>query len=436
MTEERKLKISPPILVGIVIAVGWVGMLIWPSIVNRDAPDAPEQPASSLAGELVEDVAPSTPALPPFESLEDSGESGWSTYHGDAALTGAVQTTLPAEPSVLWHYQADTAVYHTPVACNGRIYFSSYKGGVFAIDYEGNELWSKHLVREIREDGTSRMERFDAPISCFGSTVLIGSMSGKLFAFDGETGDEVWTYDVGGPVLGTVNLLRSATEDVSDRAFVISQDDGSLHAIDLETGKRVWKTESIDRCDGSPSVKNGKIVFGSCAAALHVFSATDGQLLRNIEFDPDSQVAGGIALVDESAYSGSHSGHVFRVNVQTGEILWMNEDSEDEVLSTPSVAGDYVVFTSYDGGVYALDRQTGEKKWKYDTEGWPTSPIIAGDKVVVSADGLLYLLDLTTGDELWSYEVSDEISSPAIIDGMLVVGSEDGTVTAFGVARN
>ena len=51
------------------------------------------------------------------------------------------------------------------------------------------------------------------------------------------------------------------------------------------------------------------------------------------------------------------------------------------------------------------------------------------------ADGRLYLLDLETGEELWSYEVSDEISSPAIINGMIVVGSEDGTVTAFGAAR-
>jgi outer membrane protein assembly factor BamB len=39
---------------------------------------------------------------------------------------------------------------------------------------------------------------------------------------------------------------------------------------------------------------------------------------------------------------------------------------------------------------------------------------------------------LETGDLLWSKEVSDEISSPAIVDGMIVVGSDDGTVTAFG----
>jgi outer membrane protein assembly factor BamB len=52
--------------------------------------------------------------------------------------------------------------------------------------------------------------------------------------------------------------------------------------------------------------------------------------------------------------------------------------------------------------------------------------------VVFPADGVVYLLRLETGELLWSQEVSDEITSPAIINGMIVVGSDDGTVTAFG----
>ena len=61
--------------------------------------------------------------------------------------------------------------------------------------------------------------------------------------------------------------------------------------------------------------------------------------------------------------------------------------------------------------------------------------MIAADKVVLSADGVLYLLRLDTGEKIWSYEVSDEATSPAIIRGMIVVGSEDGTITAFGASQ-
>ena len=118
--------------------------------------------------------------------------------------------------------------------------------------------------------------------------------------------------------------------------------------------------------------------------------------------------------------------------MRTGEIVWLNDDTDYEIFSTPAVNGQWVIFSADDGFVYGLDRATGKQRWKFETPGFPTSAVISKDKVIVPSDGVLYLLDLQTGEKLWSYEVSDQISSPAIIDGMIVVSSDDGTVTAFG----
>lgn len=415
--------------------------MVWAALRDTERPgDAPQATQTAGRDELRSpaDTAAEKPTqqiwnapAPPYVADENAGRT-WSTYHGGTALAGLVNTNLPDNPKVLWRFQTDTPVYQTPVSCGERIYFCTYKGRVFALDLEGNELWSKRLVREVREDGTERMEILDAPPACFKSTLLVGSMRGKLHAFDAATGNENWMHDLGGPILGTVSLQPAGNPSENDQILVIGQEYGTLHSIDLTNGKEIWQTDGIDRCDGSPSVLDGRIVFGSCAAALHVFSATDGTLIRNIEIDPDSQIAGGVALVGQSAFSGSHSGKVIHANAATGEIVWINEDSYDEVLTTPAVSRDFVVFGSYDGIVYALDRETGIQKWKFETDGIPTSPVIAGDKVVIGIDGVLYLLQLDSGEELWSYEVSDEITSPAIINGMIVVGSEDGTVTAFG----
>ena len=442
MSEKRKL--SAPVVVVAILVLGWAGAMIWPSLMRDDATDdassRQDLPVEDVAGlpasETSEEIRASDAPVPYLPNVEvEYADAAWSTYHGGPALTGAVQGALPEEPVVLWRFQADAPVYHTPVSCGERVYFSTTRGGVFALDLEGNEIWSKHLVREMKRDGTPRMERFDAPAACFNGVLLIGAMSGTLYAFDASTGDEKWRYDVGGPILGTANLRRSAEASGTDLVYVIGQDDGTLHGIDLESGTRVWKAEAIDRCDGSPSVGGDAIIFGSCAAALHVFSTEDGELTKNIPIDDDSQIAGGVALVGDSVFSGSHSGYLIHANSETGEIVWINEDSEDEVLTTPAVSGDWVVFSSYDGLVYGLDRRTGQKKWSFDTEGWPTSPVIAADKVVLSADGVLYLLRLDTGEKIWSYEVSDEATSPAIIRGMIVVGSEDGTITAFGATE-
>ena len=65
-------------------------------------------------------------------------------------------------------------------------------------------------------------------------------------------------------------------------------------------------------------------------------------------------------------------------------------------------------------------------------KGSPSSPVIAGDKVLVASDGKLFFLDFKTGKKLWSAAVSDEITSPAVVGSMVLVGGDDGTVTAFG----
>ncbi len=396
---------------------------------SGDAPKRPPPPETSPAEIDKED--PMAPP-PPAEKPAAPGSLSWPTYHGGPALTGAAKGELPEKPERLWRYQAAGPVYKTPVAGEGRIFFSVDKHGLFALDLEGKEVWSKQLIREVREDGTEVPERFDAPVACFESTVLAGASRGALYALDAATGDERWSYQAGHSILGTANLLSAASGETPARILVIDQSDGVMHCIDLDSGEQVWIAEEVDQCDGSPSVADGAILFGSCAAALHVFSAEDGAHLRDIEIDQNSQVAAGVAVVGDSVFSGSISGKLIHANYRTGEMVWVNEDSEDEIFSTPAVSDALIVFGSADGNVYALDRQTGKQKWKFETDGEVSSPVIVGDKVAFSSEGALYLLRLETGEKLWAYEVSDEISSPAVINNMLVVGGADGAVTAFG----
>jgi len=438
MTETQKRKLPGLPIAVIVIVLVWVGMMYWPSQTDPGVPaePSPPEPPVVVSTEPTPAETPTTPPPPPV-SIPGvpvaQGTAPWSTYHGGAALRGAVNVVLPDAPTRLWRFQTVGSVYQTPVADGQGIYFTTDEGGVIALDLNGEKLWSKKLMREPSANGEPRSERLDAPVACFESTVLVGADSGILYAFDAATGDEKWTYDVGGSILGTVNFQPASLTVPSDRLFILGQSDGTLHAVDLKTGNQIWQTESIDQCDGSPGVGQNSIVFGSCAAALHVFSTADGELIRNIEIDDDSQVAGGVAIVGDSVFSGSRSGKLIHANASTGETYWINEDCQDEIFTTPAVDDAWVVFAAYDGIVYALDRATGTNQWTFDTDGGlPYSPVIAGDKVIVSADGTLYFLRLKSGEKLWSYEVSDEISSPAIINQMVVVGGEDGTVTAFG----
>jgi outer membrane protein assembly factor BamB len=349
----------------------------------------------------------------------------WGTYHGGADLRGVSETVLPDAPQLLWRYTADSAVKHTPVSDGERIFFTAKNGVVIAVDLKGSEVWKKCFTR-TNDAGAMMPVQFDAPLACGGGLVLAGTTRGSLYALDTKTGTEKWHYETGGVILGSPNLIHTK------QAVVVDQSSGTLHGLDLSTGALRWKTDGAERCDGAPGFGNGRIVFGSCAAALHIYSAETGAHLKNIELAGDAQVAGGVAIYKNLVFAGVRSGGLICADAKAGNMIWISSESKDQTFSTPAVTPDRVVYSSDNGYVYAVTRAEGRLLWSFNAGGLPTSPVVAKDKTAVSADGVLYLLSLDDGRKLWSKEISDEISSPALVGGMVVVGADDGTVTAFG----
>jgi outer membrane protein assembly factor BamB len=371
------------------------------------------------------EAAPKDEAAPP-------ADVAWNTYHGDFALRGVADFGLPEKLTPAWRFMAGAPVATTPVAGEGRIYFINAKGRIFAVDREGNEVWSTVIPREARDKWSPTEQQFDAPPTYFRGTLLAGSLDGVLFALDAASGEVKWQADLDGTILGAANiaLLKGDDQD-SARVYVIEQSSGVLHCLNFETGESIWQSGGVERCDGSPGIGGGTVVFGSCAAALHVFSAETGDSLRDIPVGDDSQIAGGVAVIENEAYSGSRSGTVLRANTDTGEIVWRNTDCANEVFTTPAVSSEWVVFGCAGGDVHGLERGTGESKWTFTADGMVTSPVIAGDKVVAAAEGTLLVLSLDDGRKLWSHEVSDDITSPALYGGLVLAGCDDGTVAAF-----
>lgn len=350
----------------------------------------------------------------------------WPTYHGGAGLTGFSETSLPDHPAPLWRYNAGAAIDSTPVSDGERIYFSARKGQLFAIDLSGSNVWKKAFTR-TNDAGQEMPIRFEAPLAVFNGTVFAGSTRGILYALDAATGAERWRYDTEGSILGSAGV-------VSNRVVVLDQSEGALHGLDFSSGKRLWKTAGVERCDGSPGIADGRIVFGSCLAALHVYS-TDGRHLKDIEAGSDNQIAGGVAVDGDRAFAGGRSGSLLCADLKQGDIIWCSGESIEQTFSTPALAGDRVVYCSDDGFVYAVERQSGKLLWKFEPGGFPSSPVIAKNKVAVAADGILFLLRLSDGTKLWSKEISDCITSPALVGGMIVIGADDGTVSAFGLIK-
>lgn len=354
----------------------------------------------------------------------------WKTYHGSPSLDGAAPVDIAEGPVELWRLRTGEPLSGTPVGGGGVIYAVTERGKIFAVGLDGNQLWQSRAGEKQREG--EEAERFTAPPLYAGDTLALGSRLGVLYAFDTTNGKERWRYEVGGPVNGTPNFLDGG-EHGKPSIIVISQSDGTVHRVDLVTGRKIRTSPSTNRCDGSAALRAGTIAYGNCDAALYVISADSLEITGKIELGKDGQVFAGVALGDDAVYAGDRRGRLYAAEVRSGRILWVNEEGKGDISSTPALAEGRVVYSSDDGTVAALERSSGRTLWRISLDGRPREPVVtAGGQVIVSADGTLHLLSLIDGSTIWSREISDDITSPAVIGGLVVVGSDDGFIVAFG----
>lgn len=376
-------------------------------------------------------------AKPAAKPKKNTGPA-WRTYHGSSSMDGLAEGKVPDTPVKLWRVKLGGAVSDTPVAGDGRIFCVAGGEKVFALDMTGKEHWRKAIETPVVDATTAPPPGGDAgivtPLIYTAGMIVFGTGSGSVMAMDGASGKTKWKYETGGVVMGTPNY---AVLDDGARCVItiIEQQEGVVHGIDAVTGEKAWIAEPTARCDGSAAVLDGKVVFGSCAAAIHILNAGTGKYEGDIGLGEGCEMAGGLALSGKYVYSGNRSGTLVCGNLEKAEEVWTNEDGGGgELFTAPAVSKDRVVFFGADGTVYGLARDTGKKVWSFDSGAMvPVAPVIAGDNAIVVTDGKLVFLALADGKKGWSYTAGDEATAPAVVDGKIIVGTGTGEVIAFGV---
>jgi outer membrane protein assembly factor BamB len=164
----------------------------------------------------------------------------------------------------------------------------------------------------------------------------------------------------------------------------------------------------------------------------------------------------GISVVAGRGYTAESDGkedHAVAFDAATGRELWRtplgptyrgHDGSRDGPISTPAVAGNRVFLLGPHGLLVALDAASGKKIWQRDIKaedeaaepswGFATSPLVAGDRVILQAGGdkrPLVALDAASGRLLWSQAHSKgaTYASPLLgtlggVEQVVVLGNE------------
>lgn len=347
------------------------------------------------------------------------------------------------EVDVLWDEGIGDGVSHyfsrlSPAIAYNKVFMSSRFGDAYAFDLEtGDEIWNIDLS-DIEDERGFFDDAISARIS--GGTVtgynkvIWGSENGDVFAIDEATGELAWQAKVAGEVISKPAL--------DSNLVIVNTASGVLVALDITTGEEVWKAEQAVppltlRGASGVAVASGGAFVGLASGEVAVFILQNGQQGWTAEIGEASGSTELQRIVDvdvtpiilgDKIYAISTNGNLAAIDLRSGRELWKRKYSSYRQLS---IAGNQIFATDIQGHVYAIDRNSGLETWSQlaFTGRGTTGAASVGDYVVVGDfEGYLHWLRKSDGEIVARHEVDSSgiYNTPIVHEGLLYVVSRDG----------
>ena len=151
---------------------------------------------------------------------------------------------------------------------------------------------------------------------------------------------------------------------------------------------------------------------------------------------------------EEKIYFGSDNCTFWAINQKDGSVAWkygVGSSKKKSIFSNPALYKNSVIFGSYDGNVYSLDKNTGKPNWISIEADWVgSSPAIAYELGIVfiglefgliKKHGGIIALDADTGKPIWMDRNHTGLThcSPYYIKDHqeVIIGSNDGMARLY-----
>jgi outer membrane protein assembly factor BamB len=362
---------------------------------------------------------------------------------------------LPRGPGPKWQTKLGAAIYAPAAVRDGVAYVGTAGGMFYAVSLaDGKFVWAFAAGRPV-----------------FGGAALVGDAlffvcdNGFLFRLDRRTGKELWRYNLGDASVPRILLHQvidnsgdfdfdtgAPTPTIAEGVVYVGSGDGSVHAVDATSGKRIWRAAVTGKVRVTAIVDPTRVIVGTVDNFLYALDRKTGADL--MKWDSRGPIVTAPALIDDKLIVGNRNGLLAARNFVSNAVVWRMQlwGSSAESEATPA-GGSLFLFGSSDlRRVALMDSKDGRVIWRTDVFGWAwPRPALEGNTVFVSTVGgspyqmrhlgALSALDRATGRILWRWPMPEWpgswtngfIASPTVAENLVVVGGLDGSLYAFPV---
>ena len=348
-----------------------------------------------------------------------------------------------------WKYKSKMPIASSPAVLDGVVYFVSSVGALGALDAKTGKIkWALPTEYERKFEAKNlhgypsaaqtmpdAWDLFTSSPTVVNGKVYFGSGDGNVYAADAQTGTLIWKF-------ATKDVVHASPAVVNGVVYIGSWD-SYFYAIDAETGLEKWSLKTGEDpaihnqvgFQSSPAAVDGVVYVGCRDAHVYAIDAATGKKKWDYPTSK-SWVIGTPAVRDGVVYVGtSDSSRFMALDAKNGRLRW-NFDVKAYAFSSPALAGDLAYFGSHNGRFYAVNVKTGKLAWQFQTEAAKKDP-----NKILNADGSLnqeVLYAPVFGDfedmylALYKFmSIGTIVSSPVVDKGKVYFGSMDGNLYAL-----
>ena len=289
----------------------------------------------------------------------------------------------------------------------------------------GSLAWSQRI------DGA----QFPLTVAVTRGVFTVAGVDGTVLALDAESGREVWRASAGAKL--------SAGVGSDGRFAAVVTREGEL--VVFEQGRVKWRKPLGVRVTTAPLVAGERVFVVGVDRAVQGFDALDGRKLWNLQRpgDPLTLAQAGVLAAFKDTLVVGQGPRMAGVDPLRGTVRWdvavgsprgANEIERLADLVGPAVRiGDLVCARSFQAAVGCVNAERGATLWSKNIGG---TDAVAGDaEFVFAADASDRITAWKTdsGDVAWSSDklLYRTLGSPLSVGRTLVFGDADGTVHFF-----
>lgn len=268
-----------------------------------------------------------------------------------------------------------------------------------------------------------------------GETVFAAGHGGDVAAFNVNTGKRLWRTNTKLPLTGGPG--------VGGGVVVVGASHGDFVALDAATGKERWRANITSEILAAPAISDKYVLLRTVDGRLTAWRTQDGSQLWSAEQTvPRLSLRGTTApaLDGEFGVSGFDTGRMMAVSMNNGATLWEATVAPPsgrtelerlvDVDANPKIVENDIYAVTYQGRVARIDRDTGQLQWTRDASSYSGLATDEDGVYVTTSEGGVMKIGRRTGVELWkTVQLSNRrLSPPAVVGTLVAVADFDGHV--------